>query len=652
MIQEQTHGEKVVEKLFKQLDEKRFFYIAEYRIPGSRQSLYPDFILVVRDLGMLIIEVKDYIEILDGSTQKELSIRQRDGKIVQVENPEQQARRYAHELSNVLKERDDLLRKERGQNERKELAFRWQPIVIYPNLSRSLINQMEKYNVTQPNTTWCRDDLVSIESLTKAIERSMTGQKPVPFNVMNEIFNALRGALNPSLVVHDQQGHDIGTLSLLQEYLTFEALKLTGDMSVRLIRGVAGSGKSLILMRRAHHLVEENPNLRILIVTYNSDLADNLRERLGRYEVEVINFHKQCVKAFKEVGFRWKEPIKRIGWLEQYQTSRIQQAGLTIDFVDEEIKWRKEVPIEDNEIYLSCDRKGRGGALIRTKREVINTIYTEYQKYQAYLKNKGDAWWDWEDVASMAVEFASSDGSKLKHYYDVVMVDEAQDFAPVWIQALKQMLKPSGTLFLCDDPTQSLFREFSWKEKGVDVVGRSRILQVPFRNTRQIAQAAHALILADPLISTTDIPAVKLQTIELRDGQMPMLQRFTSQEQEIREVRKKALQWYEESHTKKVAILCHHKKDVKHWADLRESGIYVDSFGKMKGLEFDAVIVPFVCSAFTKRDGNEKDEEFVAKKRREVFTAMTRPRLKLFLSYHDSFPAELEPLEEHVYHER
>jgi len=661
MAQEQTHGEKLVEQLLNKLDEKRFFYISEYRISDSKQDLYPDFILVIRDLGVIVIEVKDYVEILNGSTQKQLKIRQRNGQELSIENPAEQARQYAQKLSNQLKERTELLRKNRNETDKKQLLFRWQPVVIYANLSRSIVNQLIDHNIAPSSTTWCRDDLLSAETLIQAIERTMSGQRPIRLQIMQEVFNNLRGALNPPLIIKNQEGQDIGTLSLLQEYLTFEALKLSEDTSIRLVRGVAGSGKSLVLMRRAQYLSERHPNARMLIMTFNVDLADNMREKLGYmglYDVEVTNFHKQCVKIFKDIGYQWREPIKRIGWLEQYQASRIQQAGLTVEFVDDELKWRKEVPHENddeyltNQEYLSIERKGRGGGLIRAKREIINAIYSDYEKYQSLLRGKGQAWLDWEDVGTMTSQFLEGDNCKFKACYDIIMIDEAQDFAPIWLNVAKKMLKPNGSLFLYDDPTQSLFREFSWKEKGVDVTGRTRILQIPFRNTRQIAQAAHALIHADPLISTSDIPVVRLQAAELREGETPVLQRFKSQEEEIREVRKKALSFYEESPSKKVAILCHNKRDVNNWAELRDRGIYVDSFARMKGLEFDSVIIPFLCSSFAKRDGGEKDAEFVAKKRREVFTAMTRPRFKLFLSYHNAFASELEPIEAHIYHEQ
>jgi hypothetical protein len=44
-------------------------------------------------------------------------------------------------------------------------------------------------------------------------------------------------------------------------------------------------------------------------------------------------------------------------------------------------------------------------------------------------------------------------------------------------------------LFLADDPMQSIYRYYSWREKGVPVAGRTRWLRIPYRNTREIYQA-------------------------------------------------------------------------------------------------------------------------------------------------------------------
>ena len=39
----------------------------------------------------------------------------------------------------------------------------------------------------------------------------------------------------------------------------------------------------------------------------------------------------------------------------------------------------------------------------------------------------------------------------------------------------------SGLLFMADDPAQSIFRYYSWRERGIPVVGHTRRLHVPYQ---------------------------------------------------------------------------------------------------------------------------------------------------------------------------
>ena len=47
-----------------------------------------------------------------------------------------------------------------------------------------------------------------------------------------------------------------------------------------MVTGVPGSGKTVILLSRDIYLVKENPNWRILILTYNKSLSHKLNTQL------------------------------------------------------------------------------------------------------------------------------------------------------------------------------------------------------------------------------------------------------------------------------------------------------------------------------------------------------------------------------------
>ncbi|MBK8824692.1 MAG: hypothetical protein IPN58_19405 [Anaerolineales bacterium] len=79
--------------------------------------------------------------------------------------------------------------------------------------------------------------------------------------------------------------------------------------------------------------------------------------------------------------------------------------------------------------------------------------------------------------------------------YDVIMLDEAQFFAPLWIRLIQKALNPrNGHLFVVADPTQGfLGRGTSWKSLGLQARGRTHNLLHSYRTTREILQFATLL---------------------------------------------------------------------------------------------------------------------------------------------------------------
>src|SRR5262249_53681996 len=147
----------------------------------------------------------------------------------------------------------------------------------------------------------------------------------------------------------------------------------------------------------------QHPDSKILVMTFNVVIADDVRKRINLPEtaVDVLNFHKVC-RLILKTG--WKDPISAKEWLRKYEGETLRQLGLTADFLSGEIAWRKELNLFDETEYLDADRKGRGQRLERAKRETINRIMNRYLDYQNLLRLKGESWWDWDDVSFLALE--------------------------------------------------------------------------------------------------------------------------------------------------------------------------------------------------------------------------------------------------------
>jgi superfamily I DNA/RNA helicase len=77
--------------------------------------------------------------------------------------------------------------------------------------------------------------------------------------------------------------------------------------------------------------------------------------------------------------------------------------------------------------------------------------------------------------------------------FDTVLIDEAQDFESDWFQcALAAMKDPHGDLLIVGDRGQGMYRrsKVSWKQLGVDAVGRTQYLRQNYRNTRPMLRLA------------------------------------------------------------------------------------------------------------------------------------------------------------------
>jgi superfamily I DNA/RNA helicase len=115
--------------------------------------------------------------------------------------------------------------------------------------------------------------------------------------------------------------------------------------------------------------------------------------------------------------------------------------------------------------------------------------------------------------------------------YQAVMLDEGHDFAPEWLKLVTQMVDPTtNSLLVLYDDAQSIYerarsKQFSFKSVGIQAQGRTTILKINYRNTRQILQTA-SLVAAD-LLTADDkdddgIPLLKPMSCG-REGQAPVI---------------------------------------------------------------------------------------------------------------------------------
>ena len=224
-------------------------------------------------------------------------------------------------------------------------------------------------------------------------------------------------------------------------------------------------------------------------------------------------------------------------------------------------------------------------------------------------------------------------------------MDEGQDFADDWYRTLLRALDlTTSSLFIVLDSSQTVYkRKVSWRDIGIQIAGRARVLRVNYRNTRPILSTAYALI-RDLDVSGMVVCEAGEEYIvpekALRDGPMPEVRRFKSFEEE----RRYALEWIRTRLEKGVSpddmlVLGLSRSDMaklEEW--LQDAGIPAQLLGgrvrpgvvrlstvhSAKGLDAESVLL-LSAHELERRDETEG--------RRLLYIAMTRARTELYISY-------------------
>ncbi len=241
----------------------------------------------------------------------------------------------------------------------------------------------------------------------------------------------------------------IATLDLQQSRAVIETVD-----GVQRIRGLAGSGKTIVLALKAAYLHTQHPDWRIAVTFHTRSLKGQFRNLINNFS--------------------------------------LQQTG-------EEPDWNN---LRILNAWGASGRDGRNGIYY----EFCRSHDIEYYDFRSARKLFGR---DREFYG--ACKHALSQASQSKAMYDVILVDEAQDFPPEFLRLCYQSLDDSKRLVYAYDELQNLAGEslpapediFGRNATGspnvsLDVEtkeGRRRdvILDVCYRNSRPLLVTAHAL---------------------------------------------------------------------------------------------------------------------------------------------------------------
>jgi len=442
------------------------------------------------------------------------------------------------------------------------------------------------------------------------------------------------------------------------------------DEPEMLIRGVAGSGKTLCLIANAAIKSAKNPS--IYFFTFNKTLEKNIKDNftmLNNENVHVSSFHKWAKTELKRIypyvntlGDNWKQKKTKLNLLEkavkqasEYYSGRFITNEDYREFLLDEFKYMNSQYIKEENEYINLSRRGRGNEIRPSKaeRQEIFEIFSFYQ----FEKSKS-YYFEFTDYAPRLLDKYEEvvANNEMRHIY----VDEAQDLDKAQLLLLSKLAQE--TFYVATDKGQNIYNtSYSWRDIGINIQGgRTKVLRTSFRTTEQILRLARGLHEKDDVSEEEDYTEAQLKG--MKQGPKPKVIRYEKSNYKnvfIREVKEALL------NNEVVGVLINSWRQGNKLADyLSETGIdaeiirdddgssvtegvKITTMFSSKGLEFDHVIIP---NFSLEKNLNENDEDELNRRRRLYYVSFTRARNRLSIITPKDSPSRFFPeLDEKLY---
>lgn len=566
-------------------------YLLWYDVPIGPANTHPDFIVLHPQRGILILEVKDWKpETVRNANRQSFEILTSTG-LKHVINPLEQARQYAHAVSNVL-QKDSQLTINSGSKSG-HLVFPWSYGVVLANITRNVFDSSQLCEVIEPSRVICQDEMfenVDIEEFQQRLWNMFSLKFPGKLTLPQldrirwHMFPEVRIAAPSSASLFPVEQLDQMEIPDILRVMDLQQEQLARSLGEghRVIHGVAGSGKTLILGYRAIHLAQACTKP-ILILCYNKSLATKLHEQMVHkglaQKVIVQTFHAWCSAQ-----------------LRAYNVTPPKNEG-------------------DNDAFYS--------SMVDTLIRAVDNKQVPSGQYDAVLIDEGhDFRPEWLKLVVQMVDPLSNSL--------MVLYDDAQS---IYEHTKKQ--------------------KFSFKSLGIQAQGRTTILKINYRNTQEILNVAATF--ARELLSSADADEDNVPTVQPmsagRHGTPPTLVNLPSLDEEslwivnqLKEANRTGTPWREmailyrsyypvgqavEKRLKAAGIPVSTKRDVKFTHE--QDTVKLITMHSSKGLEFPIVAIP---SVGLMPDENYATEEEV----RLLYVAMTRATSRLMMTSHRESP--------------
>ena len=423
-----------------------------------------------------------------------------------------------------------------------------------------------------------------------------------------------------------------------------------------LIRGVVGTGKTVVALHRAIHLARSRPG-RVLVTALVPTVPDLLRRQIGQIapdvvgRIDFIGLHAFAVRLLLQRGIRLEFNGVRVTEVRDEAWRAVGRRGLVLEVDTDRAYWEEEIAaviqgngVQSLEEYLALPRTGRRHELDADKRTAVWALHRATAEGLARQHVQTLA-----DVVLLAESELRR--APLDEAYSAVIVDDAQDLSVAMLRTLR-LLAPDGPdgLTVIGDARAPLYPGgATLADAGIEIDDRTVTLRLHQRSTAQI------LYLAGRVADEADAPSLNgpvdggaMPRTAPRSGPEPLVEHCASRSDATDRLvgRVRAIAADGGTAAGHVAVLAMTHDGARRAAtalraegiavvkidegdDVGRDGVVVGTIKRAAGLEFTHVLLPDVPRTLIEGDapptGVVANERF-GLARREVLVAMTRAR--------------------------
>ena len=593
-LSKMTSGEKRLARRLEALLEDD--YICWFDIPLGRKRRFPDFIILHPSRGLLFLEVKDWkLQNVKKMSHQNVELLTTNG-LVRDANPLEQARHMSYTVVNLLQK--DTALSSNDEKHKGNLIFPYGYGAVLTNITRNQINKgiplEAQEKILPPHLVICQDEMTENVD-AEAFQEKLWGMFNYQFGEKLSLpqINRIRWHLFPEIRIGSGQ-NDLFTQNtksksepIADNQETIPELIRIMDLKQEKLARSLGDGHRVI------HGVAGSGKPPIL--GYRSlQLAETTKK-----PILVLCYNISLASRLR--GY-----IQAKGITEQVQIYHFH------DWCGQQLKtYHVDVIESDNEYW---------------ERQVVSVI-------QAVEKKQIP-----------------------RGQYGAILIDEGHDFEPEWFQLVTQMVDPeTNSLLLLYDDAQSIYKKksglgFTLSSVGIQAQGRTTILKINYRNSREILDFAYRFAKEFLTPQATDedhIPIVEPEAGGI-SGPKPAFKRFKNVNEEIDYQIRCLKQWNKNgTHWKDICILICPGSNIANklvknidiagipnqWlasprkrkaCKFNENILTIMSIHSSKGLEFDTVLITGLGQM--ELEGYELQDNA-----RLLYVGMTRARERLLV---------------------